>query len=452
MDRTTCRHDAAHGPHRRENGRGRDRLERQRDSRIGVLARTSTSTAASTVLPQPHANDWSNILLNQIGARRNTGGPFIDADPAGLTSVVRAVVAGLRSRAIWARAIWAAGDLGPRAIWAAGTLGRGDLGRAIWAAGDLGRGRTWAAGDLGRGDLGRGDLGGGDLFVGNPDSPGGELDFETATDLAKTPPNEFTACVIGDACELYPRPAGCWPAGRHPTSEASPGTASIACPATRSCPGRHGSRWREASRKSCRGRTPWSTTQHSTAPTTPTSRSRHMPTGSRATRPISCSVTTPKGIVDRDGDVPRQRELHGVGADAVLGGRHARRAEPDGDTNLRWKHHPGDGDGDLHVRRQCPIRGQLGRGQLHDRAGDLDSDRVVPGERDLRRVGADALHGAGDRCGDGPGGRDRCRWFTRTTSMRAPRRRATRSRATPATRRAPTAPPSRSERPRRPRR
>ena len=84
------------------------------------------------------------------------------------------------------------GDLG-RGDSAAGTSGRGDLGRGDLGAGpgrgDLGRG------DLGRGDLGRGDLGGGDLFVGDPDSPGGELDFETATELAKTPPNEFTATV-----------------------------------------------------------------------------------------------------------------------------------------------------------------------------------------------------------------------------------------------------------------
>jgi VCBS repeat-containing protein len=77
------------------------------------------------------------------------------------------------------------GDLG----W--GDLDRGDLGGG---RGDLGGGR----GDLGggRGDLGRGDLGGGDLFVGNPYKEG-ELDFETAGDLAKTPPNKFRACVIG---------------------------------------------------------------------------------------------------------------------------------------------------------------------------------------------------------------------------------------------------------------
>ncbi|MGE5198339.1 MAG: Ig-like domain-containing protein, partial [Rhodospirillaceae bacterium] len=79
-----------------------------------------------------------------------------------------------------------------------GDLGRGDLGRGDLGRGDLGRGDL-GRGDLGRGDLGRGDLGGGDLFVGNPYKEG-ELDAETAGDLARTPPNTFTACVIGVNC------------------------------------------------------------------------------------------------------------------------------------------------------------------------------------------------------------------------------------------------------------
>ena len=97
------------------------------------------------------SDDWFNIRLNQVGARRNVGGLFLD-------SLGRLTV-------------------GPLSLDA----GRGDFGR----------------GDFGRGDFGRGDFGGGDLFQGDPDNPGGELDFETATDLAKTPPTEFVACVIG---------------------------------------------------------------------------------------------------------------------------------------------------------------------------------------------------------------------------------------------------------------
>ena len=126
-----------------------------------------TSPAGATAeLPQAF-NDWANIHLNQLGGARNVGGPFIDKD-------------------------------GHRAF---GPLSA-DLARADWARAD------WARADWGRGDDGRGDLGGGDLFVGNLDNPGGELDFETATDLAKTPPNEFTACVIGDACAAPPATSG----------------------------------------------------------------------------------------------------------------------------------------------------------------------------------------------------------------------------------------------------
>ena len=85
------------------------------------------------------------------------------------------------------------------ATWAVATSGAATWAVATWAVATSAAG-TWAAGDLGRGDLGRGDLGGGDLFVGDPNTQEGELDFETAGDLARTPPNEFTACVIGVDC------------------------------------------------------------------------------------------------------------------------------------------------------------------------------------------------------------------------------------------------------------
>ena len=148
----------------------------------------------SDVSPTPlnGSDDWSNILLNQIGARRNTGGVYADFEgylfvgPLSLDS----------GRGDLGRGDLGRGDLG-RGDLGRGDLGRGDLGRGDLGRGDLGRGDL---GSQGRGDLGRGDLGGGDLFVGDPDSPGGELDFETATELAKTPPNEFTACVIGVDC------------------------------------------------------------------------------------------------------------------------------------------------------------------------------------------------------------------------------------------------------------
>ncbi|HSP92861.1 MAG TPA: hypothetical protein VLN08_18245, partial [Vicinamibacterales bacterium] len=133
------------------------------------------------------SDDWSNVLLNQIGARRNTGGVY--ADPEGYLFVGPLSLDS--GRGDLGRGDLGRGDLG-RGDLGRGDLGRGDLGRGDLGRGDLGRGDL-GRGDLGRGDLGRGDLGGGDLFVGDPANPGGELDFETATDLARTPPNEFTA-------------------------------------------------------------------------------------------------------------------------------------------------------------------------------------------------------------------------------------------------------------------
>lgn len=114
------------------------------------------------------SDDWSRIRLDQVGSRRSVGGFFVDAQGA------------LR--------------FGPLSLDA----GRADMGRA-----DMGRA------DMGRADMGRGDLGGGDLFRGDPNHPGGELDSVTAGDLANTPPNAFTACVIGDGgCTAPPGSGG----------------------------------------------------------------------------------------------------------------------------------------------------------------------------------------------------------------------------------------------------
>jgi hypothetical protein len=143
--------------------------------------------------PLVGSNDWDNILLNQIGGRRNTGGLLLDS-AGGLYVGPLSLDTG---RGDLGRGDLGRGDLG-RGDLGRGDLGRGDLGRGDLGRGDLGRGDL-GRGDLGRGDLGRGDLGGGDLFVGNPYGEG-ELDAETAGDLARTPPNTFTACVIGGDC------------------------------------------------------------------------------------------------------------------------------------------------------------------------------------------------------------------------------------------------------------
>jgi hypothetical protein len=150
------------------------------------------TTGPDLVAPEILAgsDDWSRIVLNQVGARRSAGGLFFD-------SLDRAAVGPLSLDA--GRGDLGRGDLG-RGDLGRGDLGRGDLGRGDLGRGDLGRGDLGSSSILGRGDLGRGDLGGGDLFVGGPGEPIGELDFETAGDLAKTPPAEFRACVIGESC------------------------------------------------------------------------------------------------------------------------------------------------------------------------------------------------------------------------------------------------------------
>ena len=132
------------------------------------------------------SNDWANVHLNQVGSRRNIGGLYAD-------SLGRLGVGPLSldtGRGDFGRGDFGRGDFG-RGDFGRGDFGRGDLGRGDFGRGDFGRG------DFGRGDFGRGDFGGGDLFAGIPGLPGGELDFETATSLGKTPPTEFTACIVG---------------------------------------------------------------------------------------------------------------------------------------------------------------------------------------------------------------------------------------------------------------
>jgi hypothetical protein len=136
------------------------------------------------------SDDWPNLALNQVGVRRNVGGLYLD--PATGRFAVGPLSADVGK-----------GDLGKGDL-GKGDLGKGDLGKGDLGKGDLGKGDL-GKGDLGKGDLGKGDLGGGDLFLGDPNNPSGELDFETAADLARTPPNQFEACVIGiGACSGAP--------------------------------------------------------------------------------------------------------------------------------------------------------------------------------------------------------------------------------------------------------
>ncbi|MGH9311064.1 MAG: Ig-like domain-containing protein [Vicinamibacterales bacterium] len=176
---------------------------------VNFNGRTTTSDLTPEVLAG--SNDWARILLNQVGSRRSAGGLFFDS--AGRPSLgPLSLDAG--------RGDLGRGDLG-RGDLGRGDLGRGDLGRGDLGRGDLGRGDLGTV--LGRGDLGRGDLGGGDLFVNNPDGPFGELDFDTAVELAKTPPNEFRACVLGENC-----PVGATPLHRIRLDWTSPTVGAVA--------------------------------------------------------------------------------------------------------------------------------------------------------------------------------------------------------------------------------
>lgn len=149
------------------------------------------------------SNDWANVVLNQVGARRNPGGLFVDGGTGLLAMGPLSLDSG---RGDLGRGDLGRGDLG-RGDLGRGDLGRGDLGRGDLGRGDLGRGDLGNPA-LGRGDLGRGDLGGGDLFANDPNNPAGELDFETATSLAKAPPIEFSACVFGVDCGIGVDQAG----------------------------------------------------------------------------------------------------------------------------------------------------------------------------------------------------------------------------------------------------
>ena len=142
-------------------------------------------------------NDWANLRLNQVGARRNVGAWFWVLDRT--TSDYFAFMGPLSldvGRGDLGRGDLGRGDLG-RGDLGRGDLGRGDLGRGDLGRGDLGRGDL-GRGDLGRGDLGRGDLGRGDLGRGDL---GEGADFEISGDLVAaggyTPPTELKAFVRG---------------------------------------------------------------------------------------------------------------------------------------------------------------------------------------------------------------------------------------------------------------
>ena len=102
------------------------------------------------------------------------------------------------------------------------------------------------------------------------------------------------------------------------------------------------------------------------------------------------------GRVGDDRDLPGERDLQRIGADAVQRGGDGRRrpgAVPDGE--LHRQHERGHGPGGGQLRRRHQSSGERRREALHHRAGRVGDDRDLPGERDLQRIGADAVQRGG---------------------------------------------------------
>src|SRR5262245_11150041 len=151
------------------------------------------------------SNEWVRLRLNEIGARRNVGGYYRDAQGRNAVGPMSLDI----GRGDIGRGDIGRGDIG-RGDIGRGDIGRGDIGRGDIGGGNIGRGDI-GRGDIGRGDIGRGLFGGGDTQVGGVDEPFAELDLETAlasegqtpsndgTPPPPTPPTALAACLTTGA-------------------------------------------------------------------------------------------------------------------------------------------------------------------------------------------------------------------------------------------------------------
>lgn len=153
------------------------------------------------------SDDWSLLQLNQVGSRRNVGGLYYQPDGTLAVGPLSLDVG---------KVDLGPGDLGKVDLELGKVdldtgkvdLGKVDLGKVDLDLGKVDLGKVdlgkvdldLGAAEEGSGDIGRGDFGGGDLFTNDPENPLGELDATIAADLARTPPNEFRACVAGANC------------------------------------------------------------------------------------------------------------------------------------------------------------------------------------------------------------------------------------------------------------
>jgi len=172
-----------------------------------------TGSGAVTGPLKGFLDDWSNLKLNQVGARRNVGGLYRLADgtlavgPMSLhlgkvdlsPSDMGKVDLELGKVDLFAGKVDL--DFGKVDL----DFGKVDLslGKVDLSSGKVDLGKVdldLGAAESGSGDIGRGDAGGGDLNVNDPANPLGEIDATLAADLARTAPNNLRVCVVAGAC------------------------------------------------------------------------------------------------------------------------------------------------------------------------------------------------------------------------------------------------------------
>jgi VCBS repeat-containing protein len=153
-------------------------------------------------------DDWSNLALNQVGARRNVGGLYRLADG---TLAVGPLSLHLGKVDLSPSDMGKVDlELGKVDLFAGKVdleFGKVDLdfGKVDLSLGkvDLSSGKVdldLGAAESGSGDIGRGDAGGGDLNVNDPANPPGEIDATLAAGLARTAPNNLRVCVVDAGC------------------------------------------------------------------------------------------------------------------------------------------------------------------------------------------------------------------------------------------------------------
>jgi hypothetical protein len=161
-------------------------------------------------------NDWANIRLNELAARRNVGGLYRDRlNRLAVGPMSLDVGQGDIGQGDIGQGDIGQGDIGQGDI-GQGDIGQGDIGQGDIGQGDIGQGDI-GQGDIGQGDIGRGLFGGGDLDVGDTDDPAAVFEIDPPTAAAVEgvvegeeptpgPPNGLQACLTSESelCITHP--------------------------------------------------------------------------------------------------------------------------------------------------------------------------------------------------------------------------------------------------------